>query len=335
VEKVFLPEILKRLLGFNSERLSNSLLITGRVSLILYQIDIKQLKKTKRMKNIYLLLIILIFTPGLNAQQIYCDFEGLKMIYFGEASGKLDSIFSNPKHDFTDSSANCLRYIRNSDMYDNFKIYTNSRMMDVDDFANSSPSASKIKIKIYSTAPVGTPIHLQLGSSINNNYPGGIHSEYIAYTSERNTWQNLTFNYYQSPRGGLTTANNLDKMVILLHPGVTDMDTVYMDDISGPPLMPLNIPAPEKNAPFKLFQNSPNPAKETTYIGFILNTQGEVSLHLFDMVGNPIVTLLKEQKMKAGSYSIPVNTEYIPNGVYFYVLKKDGVSRSMKLIVSK
>lgn len=287
------------------------------------------------MKKIYLLLIIISLTSGLRAQQIYCDFEGLKVIYFGSATGKLDTLFPNPEPSVNDSSANCARYIRASSLYDNFKIYTNSKMLDVEQFASSSPEAPKIKMKLYSTAPVGTPIHLQLGTSMNNNYPGGIHSEYKALTTVKNEWQNVIFSYFHSPQGGLTTSANLDKIVILLHPGVTDMDTIYFDDFAGPELVSLNVPVPDRTASFRLFQNSPNPAKETTYVSFILNTQGEVSLLLFDMVGNPVATLIQEQGMKAGSYSIPVHTEYIPNGIYFYVLKKDGITRSMKMIISK
>jgi hypothetical protein len=151
------------------------------------------------MKKILLLLIVLISTPGLKAQQEYCDFEGFKVIHFGEATGKLDSLFSNPEIMLTDTSAHCARYIRDTTTYDNFKIYTNSKMVDVSPYASNISSAPKIKMKLYSSAPVGTPIQLQLGTSLNNFYPSGIHSEYIAVTTAENDWQNITFNYLQSP----------------------------------------------------------------------------------------------------------------------------------------
>jgi hypothetical protein len=122
-------------------------------------------------------------------------------------------------------------------------------------------------------------------------------------------------------------------MVILFNPASGVIDTIYFDDIIGPPLVPLSVPAFETNL-FRLHQNTPNPAKEITHINLQLNTGGYVSLKLFDMIGNPVMTLL-DQNMKAGNYSIPVETDNIPDGIYFYTLKKEGVSRSMKMIVSK
>jgi hypothetical protein len=287
-----------------------------------------------KMKNLLLLLISSILTLGLKAQQAYCDFEGIKVIHFGDVSGTLDSIFVTPKISENDSSHHCARYLRGNSLYDNIKIYTNSKMTDVEPFANNSASAPKITMKLYTTAPVGTPIQLQLGTSLNNFYPTGIHSEYIAVTTVENEWQNLTFSFLQSPTGGLTSSTNLDKVVVLFNPGSTDIHSYYFDDIVGPSLVPLSVQVLDGMPVFKLYQNSPNPAKEITHINLQLNSAGYVSLKLFDMIGNPIITLL-DGNMKTGYYSIPVETESIPNGIYFYVLKKDGVSRSMKMIVSK
>jgi hypothetical protein len=286
------------------------------------------------MKNLLLLLIILILSPGLEAQQVYCDFEGLKVIHFGASTGKLDTIYNNPDLTGLNTSAHCAKYIRDTSMYDNFKIYTNSKMLEVDQYANNTFSAPRIKMKLYSSAPVGTMIQLQLGSSLNDNYPGGVHSEYIAYTSSQGAWQNITFYYLQSPQGGLTSTSNLDKVVLLIHPGTSERDTIYFDELSGPALSAVNVPFYESIATFKLYQNSPNPVKEVTHINFQLNTSGFISLKLFDMLGNPVRMLL-DQNMKPGNYSIPVETENIPDGIYFYVLKKDGISRSMRMIISK
>jgi hypothetical protein len=286
------------------------------------------------MRNTFLLLIILILTPGLKAQQIYCDFEGVKVIYFGDCSGKIDSLFSNPSQSYNDSSLHCARYVRDTALYDNIKLYTTSRIENADQYANNNSSVPKIKMKLYSSLPIGTTIQLQLGSSLNNNYPGGIHSEYSTVTTTQNNWETLTFNYLQSPAGGLTSSANLDKIVLLFYPGSNNADTIYFDDIVGPALVPLNVQSWDGISEFKLHQNVPNPAKEITHINLQLSTPGYVSLKLFDMIGNP-VTILLDQNMKAGNYSIPVDTGNIPDGIYFYTLKMDGVSRSMKMIVSK
>jgi hypothetical protein len=52
------------------------------------------------------------------------------------------------------------------------------------------------------------------------------------------------------------------------------------------------------------------------------------------MLGNPVADLL-EENLAAGTYSIPVETADFPNGIYFYVLKKDETSQMMRMIISK
>jgi hypothetical protein len=132
-----------------------------------------------------------------------------------------------------------------------------------------------------------------------------------------------------------TSSTTVDKMVLLFNPGFNTTDTLMVDDIMGPPVLVVSNVASHEGASLKLFQNSPNPVKGNTNIGFQLNSSGNISLKLYDMLGNPVKSLVDQQYMKPGSYSIPVNTDDIHSGIYFYVLKKDGVERSMKMIVSK
>lgn len=85
---------------------------------------------------------------------------------------------------------------------------------------------------------------------------------------------------------------------------------------------------------FSLSQNYPNPAKEITRIKFQLTTSGHVSLKLFDVLGKPVYTLL-EQQMNAGIYIFPLETNDFPEGIYFYELKKEGATQTMRMIISK
>lgn len=94
------------------------------------------------------------------------------------------------------------------------------------------------------------------------------------------------------------------------------------------------LPAVAPETAFKLFQNFPNPVKENTFIKLQLNTAGAVSLKIYDMLGNPVSTLL-DQNMIPGVYSVEVETAHMPNGIYFYVLKKEELSQTMKMIISR
>ncbi|MGZ4049655.1 MAG: T9SS type A sorting domain-containing protein, partial [Bacteroidia bacterium] len=229
------------------------------------------------------------------------------------------------------SSTLCGMYVRDSaSNYDNMKIYPNSKLVDVSPYATFT--SLKIKMKIYSTAPVGTVVQLQLGSKNDDTYPAGVNSEYLASTSVKNAWQILTFDFWQIPSGSMVASTDVDKFVLLYHPGSYERDTMYFDDLTGPELAANSIQT-ESLPIARLYQNNPNPAKETTHINFQINTPGFVSLKLYDILGNSISSLVNEN-MKTGNYSIPVETENIPNGVYFYTLETNGMKRSMKMIIS-
>jgi hypothetical protein len=286
------------------------------------------------MKNLYILIAFcILYSSGSFGQQNYNDFEGAKVSYFGFYTGILDSTAVNPAPGIIDSSAHAAKYIRDAMPYDNIQIHPTNKLVDVTPYANGGLFAQHLTMKLYSTAPAGTQINLQLGSSSISGYPAGVHSEYTAVTTAQNAWQNISFNFSQLTPGGTVSATNIDKIVLLFHPNSNARDTIYFDDLTGPAVAPVSVPSLENLPAFRLFQNTPNPAKEITHINFQINTSGQVSLKLYDMLGNPVAFLL-DQFLKPGNYSIPVETADIPNGIYFYELKKEGVSRSMKMIVS-
>ncbi|MFL5764117.1 MAG: T9SS type A sorting domain-containing protein [Bacteroidia bacterium] len=282
------------------------------------------------MKKIALLLICG-FSLAAKAQQNYCDHEGIKVIHYGYASGIIDSAHANPGPDGVNGSPFCTKYIRDTALYDNIRIIPNSELIDVTPYDFNGTTTPKIRMKLYSSAPVGTSIKLQLGSKTDNNYPSGIHSEFVAVTTMRNAWQLVTFNYSGIPSGSAVPPNDIDKIVILFNPGSNSRDTIYIDDLTGPELISSGVKDEAQN--LKLFQNSPNPAKETSRIGFQVFAQGPVSLKIYDIVGNLVGTLVDDD-LKPGTYYFPVETTTLPNGIYFYTLQTGNKKRSMKMIVS-
>ena len=72
-------------------------------------------------------------------------------------------------------------------------------------------------------------------------------------------------------------------------------------------------------ATFQLLQNYPNPFNPTTKISFQIPEPGFVSLKVFDVLGNNIMTLVNEEK-PAGKYEFNFNSSGIPSGIYFYQL---------------
>ncbi len=89
----------------------------------------------------------------------------------------------------------------------------------------------------------------------------------------------------------------------------------------------------EKTKPVSLGQNFPNPVIGRTNIEFSIAGAGEVSLKIIDLTGRTVATPINE-KLNAGTHSVQLETENIPNGIYFYRLDLGDYSVSKKMIVN-
>ncbi|MFN6037903.1 MAG: hypothetical protein ACK452_05505, partial [Bacteroidota bacterium] len=216
------------------------------------------------MKTNYLLLMFL-FCLVFRAQQNLCDFESNKFIIFGLFKGELDSLSLNDFPSVINQSAYCAKYIRDTTFYDFIRIYPTIKLADVTPYLSNAFSAPKIKMKVFSKAPIGTLINLQLGISSVDNYPDGVNSEFIAATTQQNSWEILNFNYYQSPIGSLASSQGIDKIVLLFNPGSTVQDTFYFDDVIGPDVLFTSKNNLQENVSENYFLVTPNPSNQKMY----------------------------------------------------------------------
>jgi hypothetical protein len=102
----------------------------------------------------------------------------------------------------------------------------------------------------------------------------------------------------------------------------------YIPEITNTSYTP---PLPEY---YYLSQNYPNPFNPITQIEYELPVSGITTLVIYDILGNTIATLVKEEKA-AGFYSVEFNASNLPSGVYFYTLNSKSFSRTKKMIVIK
>lgn len=73
-------------------------------------------------------------------------------------------------------------------------------------------------------------------------------------------------------------------------------------------------------AEFALFQNYPNPFNPSTMISFSLPKSDNVSLKIYDILGNQ-VTVLLSGKLNAGNHTVEFNAAGLSSGVYLYKLQ--------------
>lgn len=85
---------------------------------------------------------------------------------------------------------------------------------------------------------------------------------------------------------------------------------------------------------YALSQNFPNPFNPSTTIRYALPQAGDVTLKVYNLVGNEIETLVSD-KQSAGKHEIRWNPVGLPSGVYFYRLKIEGFVQTKKLILIK
>jgi len=83
---------------------------------------------------------------------------------------------------------------------------------------------------------------------------------------------------------------------------------------------------------FRLEQNYPNPFNPVTVISWQLAAGSNVTLKIYDVLGNEVAALVNEFQ-KAGEHSITFSASQLASGIYIYRINAGGFSASRKLIL--
>ncbi len=83
-----------------------------------------------------------------------------------------------------------------------------------------------------------------------------------------------------------------------------------------------------------LEQNYPNPFNPTTTIGFSLSEAGHVTLHVYDVLGREVATLVDES-LATGAYTTVFQAEGLPSGVYLYKLHLGSTVLTRRMLLLK
>jgi len=84
---------------------------------------------------------------------------------------------------------------------------------------------------------------------------------------------------------------------------------------------------------FTLNQNYPNPFNPSTQISFALNSDSQITLDIFNILGQKVATLINEFR-NAGTYSVNFDASNLTSGIYFYRLSngQNTLVKKMNLI---
>ena len=118
--------------------------------------------------------------------------------------------------------------------------------------------------------------------------------------------------------------------------------TLYTPERKNDAFVARLAPEPMKISPggnitpdmFQLYQNYPNPFNPSTTIEFSFPKTSEVTLKIFNILGEEVATLVSE-KLAAGNYKYNWNATGLAGGIYPYRLMSGGFTETKKMILLK
>ena len=149
-----------------------------------------------------------------------------------------------------------------------------------------------------------------------------------------NQWEELTFNFsgYLNPP---PSEGQFDQIVIFpdfttrTQDNIIYFDNILFSSISDVKELPNSFPSD-----FVLEQNYPNPFNPATNIRFSLPEANQVTLRVYDLLGQEVATLAN-QFMNAGTFEISFDASDLPTGIYTYSLTAGKLQSVKKMIYLK
>jgi beta-glucanase (GH16 family) len=161
--------------------------------------------------------------PAFKVTNILKDWDANNNMTFKIASGALTQV-SNPS-----GAGNVGRYVRNASQQYDALIYHQVAFSNASDFVTRR---RRIHADIYTDAPIGTTIRIQLENSAKSAqpFPAGRHSVHEVVTTKQNQWETLEFEYVNSPDIA-TGANSVDQLAFMFAVETNNGSTYHIDNI--------------------------------------------------------------------------------------------------------
>jgi len=123
---------------------------------------------------------------------------------------------------------------------------------------------------------------------------------------------------------------------ILIDLNIFTNNTFFWTDTFSIQLVPVSVEdekpvSPEK---FVLHNNYPNPFNPQTTLSYTVPRSGDVSLKIYNILGEEIISLFNEFK-PAGNYEITWDASAHSSGIYFFRLKSEDFEQTKKMVLLK
>ena len=193
------------------------------------------------------------------------------------------------------------------------------------------------KVGWFSSSSLFTGIEGTLGAGIITNLSSSTHIIVESYSGASDP----IFQYAgTSNYGGLNYDVGIYK-VVFLGSGLEQFTTAsarqkLIQNVVNWFEAPAGVFDVQSNVPsqYNLEQNYPNPFNPSTTFKYSIPNESNVTIKVYDVLGNEVATLVNEEK-PAGTYEVIWYAEGLTSGVYFYQLKVGGHIETKKMLLIK
>ncbi|MBI4536095.1 MAG: T9SS type A sorting domain-containing protein [Ignavibacteriae bacterium] len=217
------------------------------------------------------------------------------------------------------------------------------------DIANALVAKKNAGKAVRGVLDNGTDAGSQYSFLVSNNVDvllktgsGLLHHKYAIIDAENPYWNSVTIT--GSHNWSNNAENSNDENTLFVYDG--NITNQYLQEFAaryyqfgGTDTIRVGVESADGDVPgsFSLSQNYPNPFNPSTTIQFALPVAGKVTLKVFNVIGQEVVSLLNEP-MNAGTYRVRFTAGGLASGVYFYRLEavpSGGIGRASFLETKK
>lgn len=211
--------------------------------------------------------------------------------------------------------------------------FTNAGVLGQAPYPTSSNTPLPVELSLFSAAVNANEVELiWITATEVNNYGFEIERQHQELGNKQLDWQKVTFveghGNSNSPKYYSYTDNSIEssgKYFYRLKQTDIDGTFEYSDVVEVSIVSPNN---------FELLQNYPNPFNPTTSISYSIPENGNVTLSVYDVLGNR-VALLENGNRTAGSYSTSFDASKLTSGIYFYTIRSGNFTGTKKMLLMK
>jgi hypothetical protein len=195
------------------------------------------------------------------------------------------------------------------------------------------------------TLTIGPPVPVELTSFVGVVSDFEVHLSWITATEINNSgfevertlnaekgWDKLGFVSGKGSTTEITTYSFSDNKIIEAGVYLYRLKQIDFDgQFAYSPVIEVDVSKP---LTFNLSQNYPNPFNPVTNIKYSIPVTSQVTLKVYDILGNEVQSLVNEVK-NPGIYDVQFNASELSTGIYFYTINAENYTSTKKLILMK